>query len=159
MLSCVGRQRQRTGSVLLAGWDEFLDPHIRPALASVFEAADPLGLLALLRGQVAAKFPAAVLLHRGLLALHLLLYYFSYMKSTKVIRKKIGRPRIGKKPAVIVPMRLPEEIIKAVDAYARSEAIKSRAEAFRRLVEEALAPRGLAGELAKPQRAAKKEKT
>jgi len=71
----------------------------------------------------------------------------------------MGRPRIGKKPAVIVPMRLPEEIIKAVDAYARSEAIKSRAEAFRRLVEEALAARGLAAQPAKPRRPAKKDKT
>jgi metal-responsive CopG/Arc/MetJ family transcriptional regulator len=55
----------------------------------------------------------------------------------------MGRPRIGKNPAVIVPMRLPEEIIRAVDTYAKGEAIKSRAEAFRRLVEEALAARGL----------------
>jgi len=68
----------------------------------------------------------------------------------------MGRPRIGKKPAVIVPMRLPEEIIKAVDAFAKSEAITSRAEAFRRLVEEALAARGLAAEPAKPRRPAKR---
>jgi metal-responsive CopG/Arc/MetJ family transcriptional regulator len=60
------------------------------------------------------------------------------MKSTKVIRKKMGRPRLGKKPAAIFPMRLPEEIIKVVDAYARSRSIKSRAEAVRRLVEQAL---------------------
>jgi metal-responsive CopG/Arc/MetJ family transcriptional regulator len=38
-------------------------------------------------------------------------------------------------------MRLPEETAKAVDAYADSEEIKSRGEAIRRLIEEALAKR------------------
>jgi Ribbon-helix-helix protein, copG family len=97
-------------------------------------------------------------LHFRLLALQELLYYVPAMKSTKVIRKKMGRPRIGAKPAMVVPIRLPEEIIKAVDAYAKSEVIKSRAEAFRRLVEEALAARGLAAEpaSAKSRRPAKR---
>jgi hypothetical protein len=62
--------------------------------------------------------------------------------SSNVIRKKIdrppGRPRIGKEIANVFAIRLPEEITKAVDAYAKCQAIKTRAQAIRRLVERGL---------------------
>jgi metal-responsive CopG/Arc/MetJ family transcriptional regulator len=64
------------------------------------------------------------------------------MKSTSVIRKsrkKMGRPPMGEEAASIYPMRLPNEIVTAVDAYAEREGIKTRSEAFRRLVEIGLA--------------------
>jgi metal-responsive CopG/Arc/MetJ family transcriptional regulator len=63
------------------------------------------------------------------------------MKSTSVIHKskKMGRPPMGEKRAGIYPMRLPDEIITAVDAYAEREGMKTRSEAFRRLVELGLA--------------------
>jgi hypothetical protein len=63
------------------------------------------------------------------------LYYVSKMKSSNVIRNKPGRPRIGKEVADVFAVRLPSEITKAVEEYAKREAIKSRGEAIRRLVE------------------------
>jgi metal-responsive CopG/Arc/MetJ family transcriptional regulator len=62
--------------------------------------------------------------------------------STNVIRKKKragGRKRIGKKPAAVFAMRLPEEVAARVDAYAAKEGIKSRSEAIRLMIEQALA--------------------
>jgi metal-responsive CopG/Arc/MetJ family transcriptional regulator len=61
------------------------------------------------------------------------------MSSSNVIRKKkLGRPRIGKKTADVFAIRLPEEIKKAVEAWAKREGIKSRSAAIRRLVERGL---------------------
>jgi metal-responsive CopG/Arc/MetJ family transcriptional regulator len=51
----------------------------------------------------------------------------------------MGRPTMGEKAAGVYPMRLPDEIIVAVDAYAEREGVKNRSEAFRRLVELGLA--------------------
>lgn len=72
-----------------------------------------------------------------------IVYYVSLMKSTSVIhksRKKMGRPpKLGEKRAGIYPMRLPDEVITAVDAFAEREGMKTRSEAFRRLVEIGLA--------------------
>jgi hypothetical protein len=47
----------------------------------------------------------------------------------------MGRPPLGEKPAGIFPVRLPDEIVMAIDAFAKREAIKGRSEAIRRLVE------------------------
>ena len=63
------------------------------------------------------------------------------MKSRNVIRKKTGRPSIGAKAAAVFAMRLPAETAEAVDTFAASESIKSRAEAIRALIEQALALR------------------
>ncbi len=46
---------------------------------------------------------------------------------------------MGEKRAGIYPMRLPDEIVTAVDAYAAREGKKTRSEAFRELVELGLA--------------------
>jgi metal-responsive CopG/Arc/MetJ family transcriptional regulator len=51
----------------------------------------------------------------------------------------MGRPPVGEAPASVYSMRLPDELIEAVDAYAEREIIKTRSEAVRRLVEQALA--------------------
>jgi hypothetical protein len=61
------------------------------------------------------------------------------MKARNVIRKKIGRPPIGKKAANLFALRLPEEITKDVAAYAKEHGIRHKGEAIRRLIEEALA--------------------
>jgi metal-responsive CopG/Arc/MetJ family transcriptional regulator len=47
----------------------------------------------------------------------------------------MGRPPMGERRAGIYPMRLTDEIIAAVDAYVERERLKTRSEAFRRLVE------------------------
>jgi hypothetical protein len=61
------------------------------------------------------------------------------MTSTNVIRKKkMGRPRLGKQPAGLVAIRLPEEITKAVASWAKREGIKSQSAALRRLIERGL---------------------
>jgi Arc/MetJ-type ribon-helix-helix transcriptional regulator len=75
----------------------------------------------------------------------------SMKKSTIVIRKsgkKMGRPPLGEKAAGIFPVRLPDEIVMAIDAFAEREAIKMRSEAIRRLVELGLAT--AAAKTAKP---------
>jgi Arc/MetJ-type ribon-helix-helix transcriptional regulator len=74
----------------------------------------------------------------------------SMKKSTIVIRKsgkRMGRPPLGEKAARIFPVRLPDEIVMAIDAFAEREAIKMRSEAIRRLVELGLAT---AAKTAKP---------
>jgi metal-responsive CopG/Arc/MetJ family transcriptional regulator len=60
------------------------------------------------------------------------------MKSTNVIRKKLGRPTIGKKAAKLFAIRLPDEVAKNVKAFAKANDIKSQSEAIRRLVEHGL---------------------
>jgi metal-responsive CopG/Arc/MetJ family transcriptional regulator len=50
----------------------------------------------------------------------------------------VGRPPIGDKAASLYAMRLPDELIAELDAYAEREGIKSRSEAVRRLLESAL---------------------
>jgi metal-responsive CopG/Arc/MetJ family transcriptional regulator len=45
---------------------------------------------------------------------------------------------MGERRAGIYPMRLTDEIITAVDAYVEREGLKTRSEAFRRLVETGL---------------------
>jgi metal-responsive CopG/Arc/MetJ family transcriptional regulator len=57
-----------------------------------------------------------------------------------------GRPATGVDPAVAV--RLPPDVLAAVDEVAKSQQVKSRSEAMRRLVERGLAaltPRGTKG--------------
>ncbi len=57
-------------------------------------------------------------------------------KSKKVRPKKRGRPATGKDP--LVGVRLPEPMIKQIDAWAKREDITSRSEAIRRLVDQSL---------------------
>jgi metal-responsive CopG/Arc/MetJ family transcriptional regulator len=59
--------------------------------------------------------------------------------SRNVIRNKSGRPRIGKTVAPAIPIRFPEEITRAVDAWGKRNKVKTRSEAIRRLVERGLA--------------------
>lgn len=66
--------------------------------------------------------------------------------NKNVIRKRTGRKPIGEKAAKVVAMRLPEEIINDVKAYAKEQGIKHQSIAFRRLVE-----RGLAAESPAPR--------
>jgi Arc/MetJ-type ribon-helix-helix transcriptional regulator len=60
------------------------------------------------------------------------------MKSIKVKPKRRGRgrPATGKEPSVGV--RLPPEMIKQIDTWAKREGVASRSEAIRRLVEPSL---------------------
>jgi len=53
--------------VLVFRGDELFDPHVGPSVALEFEAANPLGPLSLLGGEVRSEFPVGVL-HRVLLA-------------------------------------------------------------------------------------------
>jgi hypothetical protein len=66
-------------------------------------------------------------------------YYITPMKAVKknVIRKKMGRRPIGEKAADVYAFRLPAEAIETLDAFAKSEGIKERGAALRRLIEEA----------------------
>lgn len=57
-------------------------------------------------------------------------------KSIKVIPKKRGRPATGKDP--LVALRLPPELIKAVDAWAARNKAQSRSAAIRSMIETAL---------------------
>jgi Arc/MetJ-type ribon-helix-helix transcriptional regulator len=57
-------------------------------------------------------------------------------KSKKVKPKKRGRPATGKDP--LVGVRLPDAMIKQIDAWAKREDVPSRSEAIRRLVDESL---------------------
>ena len=50
----------------------------------------------------------------------------------------MGRPPIGDKAASLYAMRLPDELIAEIDAYAEREGVRSRSEAVRRLLESAL---------------------
>jgi Arc/MetJ-type ribon-helix-helix transcriptional regulator len=61
-------------------------------------------------------------------------------KSIKVKRKKRrrGRPATGKDP--LVGVRLPPEMIKQIDTWAKREGVASRSEAIRRLVDQSLLP-------------------
>jgi hypothetical protein len=52
-------------------------------------------------------------------------------------KRKRGRPATGRDPAVAV--RLPKATIATLDRWAKENAIESRSEALRRLVEGALA--------------------
>jgi metal-responsive CopG/Arc/MetJ family transcriptional regulator len=71
----------------------------------------------------------------------------------------MGRPpKLGEKRAGIYPMRLPDEIINAVDAFAEREGMKTRSEAFRRLLEIGLAVSKPAPKLASRSRSAKGSK-
>ncbi|MBX9841082.1 MAG: ribbon-helix-helix domain-containing protein [Xanthobacteraceae bacterium] len=54
----------------------------------------------------------------------------------KVIPKKRGRPATGKDP--LVALRLPPELIKAIDAWAAKFGKASRSEAIRTLIETSL---------------------
>jgi Arc/MetJ-type ribon-helix-helix transcriptional regulator len=58
-------------------------------------------------------------------------------KSIRVIPKKRGRPATGKDPLVAV--RLPPEMIREIDAWAKHNTGGSRSEAIRRFIEKALA--------------------
>jgi metal-responsive CopG/Arc/MetJ family transcriptional regulator len=50
----------------------------------------------------------------------------------------MGRPPISAKAATLYAMRLPDELIAELDAYAEREGIANRSEAVRRLLGEAL---------------------
>jgi Arc/MetJ-type ribon-helix-helix transcriptional regulator len=58
------------------------------------------------------------------------------LKSKKAKPKKRGRPATGKDP--LVGVRLPDAMIKQIDAWAKREGVASRSEAIRRLVDESL---------------------
>jgi len=49
--------------------------------------------------------------------------------------RQVGRPPIGERAAGIYPIRLPDEIVDAVDAYVEREGIRWRAEGIRQLLE------------------------
>jgi hypothetical protein len=57
-------------------------------------------------------------------------------KVNKRIRKKRGRPATGQDP--VVPVRLPTEVIAAVDGWAERNEAGSRSEAIRALIERGL---------------------
>jgi Arc/MetJ-type ribon-helix-helix transcriptional regulator len=58
-------------------------------------------------------------------------------KSIKVKPKKRGRPATGKDP--LVGTRMPPDLIREIDAWAKHNTGGSRSEAIRRLIEQALA--------------------
>jgi Arc/MetJ-type ribon-helix-helix transcriptional regulator len=61
--------------------------------------------------------------------------------SISVLRKKKrGRPATGTDP--IIPIRLPPEMVEAIDAWGKRERIGSRSEAVRRLVDLGLLAKG-----------------
>lgn len=57
-------------------------------------------------------------------------------KSIKVIPKKRGRPATGKDP--LVALRLPPELIKAIDAWSARNKAASRSAAIRTMIENTL---------------------
>jgi hypothetical protein len=57
------------------------------------------------------------------------------MPVNNVIRKKRGRPPIGKKAAKLIALRLPDEIDRGVRAYAKANKIGSQSEAIRHMIE------------------------
>jgi predicted component of type VI protein secretion system len=64
-------------------------------------------------------------------------------KSNNIVKRKPGRPpELGAGPAFI-GLRLPVDLLKSVDEWARRHRIAGRSEALRRLVEKAIgsAPR------------------
>jgi hypothetical protein len=69
---------------------------------------------------------------------HLQFLYTLIMGSSKsASRKSLGRPATGRDPAVTV--RLPEEMLRAIDSLAHAERI-TRSEALRKLLEPVLLP-------------------
>jgi len=58
--------------------------------------------------------------------------------NKNVIRKKTGRKPIGERAAKVYSVRLPEEIVHDLKAYAKEQGIKHQGVALRRLVEQAL---------------------
>ena len=61
-------------------------------------------------------------------------------KSISVRQKKRGRPATGQMPPITV--RLPEDLIEAIDKWSRKNGVPTRSGAVRRLVEQALAAPG-----------------
>jgi hypothetical protein len=61
-------------------------------------------------------------------------------KSSNIVKRKPGRPPELGAGAAFIGMRLPIDLLKSVDEWARRQRIAGRSEAIRRLVE-----RGLAG--------------
>jgi len=71
-------------------------------------------------------------------------------KQEKSVYKKTGRPA-GRRYREAIPVRLTEEAVAAIDAWAKRQAVKTRGEAIRRLIEAglvALAPRKAKGKSA-----------
>jgi hypothetical protein len=52
-----------------------------------------------------------------------------------VIRKRMGRPPIGKKAAKLIALRLPDEIERGVKAYAKTHKLGSLSAAIRHMIE------------------------
>jgi hypothetical protein len=57
-------------------------------------------------------------------------------KSKNVIRKKRGRPATGQDP--LVALRLPPDLIEAIDRWGKQNGKPSRSEAMRSLIEASL---------------------
>ena len=57
-------------------------------------------------------------------------------KSIKVKPKKRGRPATGKDP--LVGVRLPDAMIRQIDAWAKRQGVASRSDAIRRLIDQSL---------------------
>jgi hypothetical protein len=130
--------------VLFSAGNELLDPHVGVSNRIEGEASVILEAGLFLRRHVLPDFAGFLLFHRVLLAgLTVLLYVILMQSSSIVIQnsgRKVGRPPIGDKAASLYAMRLPDELIAELDAYAEREGIKSRSEAVRRLLESALKP-------------------
>jgi Ribbon-helix-helix protein, copG family len=60
-------------------------------------------------------------------------------RIVQVTLYEMGRPPISDKAASLYAMRLPDELIAELDAYAEREGIENRSEAVRRLLWQALA--------------------
>jgi metal-responsive CopG/Arc/MetJ family transcriptional regulator len=56
----------------------------------------------------------------------------------KKASKSPGRPRIYKDVAEVLPVRLPKELVKAIDAYAKAGGIKGRSAVIRQFIEAGL---------------------
>lgn len=61
-------------------------------------------------------------------------------KSTKIVKRKPGRPpEIGEKAAeAFLGLRLPGEVVKRIDAWAKRQRIAGRSKAVRELIERGL---------------------
>jgi hypothetical protein len=68
----------------------------------------------------------------------ILIYVILMDSAIRNLVKKVGRPPIGDKAAKMHAMRLPDELLDELDAYADREGLKTRSEAIRALLEAAL---------------------